>query len=71
MYFYNNNSNTANSSTDKWYESFWGLAIVALLINLFSNWLYDKSQQKYRLQDELREFRREQQHLKQHHSENS
>lgn len=58
-----------HKSDEKWYESLWGLAIVALCINLFSNWLYDKSQQKYRIQDELREFRREQQHLKEHHSQ--
>lgn len=51
----------------KWYESLWGLVLLTVGMNLFSNWLYDRSQQRIRKQDQYKERRRERKHLEIHH----
>lgn len=52
---------------EKWYESLWGLVILTLGVNLFSNWLYDKGREKTRLKDQLLERKRERKHLERQH----
>ena len=58
-----------DNNGEKWYESLWGIVILALGVNLFSNWLYNRGVKQLRQKDRLSERKREQKHLKDYHGE--
>lgn len=36
-----------NKNNEKeWYENLWGLLVITLGMNLLSNWIYDKAQER-------------------------
>lgn len=61
------NSCPQDSQQKEWYDTLVGVVIVSICVNLFANWIYDKGREKIRLEDQLRERRRNRRHLKDYH----
>lgn len=63
--YYNQNNNENNN--ERWYESLFGLIVLTLGLNLFSNWIYDKGRDQKDRRYQFRERKRERKHLEDYH----
>lgn len=47
--------NSEQQQPKQWYETLWGLAIITISLNVFSNYIYERGRERLRLSDESRE----------------
>lgn len=58
-YINNTNLQENNNNKKNWYETIWGLVILTVGLNVFSNFIYERGREAFRVRDKERERIRE------------
>lgn len=58
-YLNGNKQDTVIEEPKAWYETIWGLVLLTVGLNVFSNYIYDKGREKLRYLDSRRERQRD------------